>query len=112
MDWGFNAPGVILWWACLPDGHYHISRELKFQYQAAETVAREWHAINRELGIERPRYVAADPSMWAKTGHGAASRLPKRCCGLNLPMRKGDNDRKNGWLRCHELLRIRRGRRG
>lgn len=105
MDWGFNAPGVILWWACLPDGHYHIRAELKFQYHAAESVAQQWHAINRALGIERPRYVVADPSMWAKTGHGKGESITETLQRRGLPMRRGDNDRKNGWQRCHELLR-------
>jgi len=105
MDWGFNAPGVILWWACLPDGHYHIARELKFQQMSAEAVARAWHETNRELGIERPRYVACDPSMKAKTGHGRGESIMETLQRLNLPMRAGDNDRKNGWIRCHELLR-------
>src|SRR5688500_19275455 len=39
MDWGFNAPGVILWWAHIGDRHWHIVRELKFQHMSAETVA-------------------------------------------------------------------------
>jgi hypothetical protein len=105
MDWGYNAPGVILWWACLPDGHYHIAKELKFQYDSAETVAEKWRAVNRELAIDRPRYVAADPAMWAKTGHARGESVSETLGRLGLPMRRSDNDRKNGWNRCHELLR-------
>jgi hypothetical protein len=104
MDWGYNAPGVLLWWACLPDGHYHLVRELKFQQDTAETVGRTWHAVNRELGIA-PRYVVADPSMWAKTGAGRGESIAETLLRLRVPMRRGDNDRVNGWQRCHELLR-------
>lgn len=105
-DWGFNAPGVCLWWACLPDGHYHIARELKFQQQTAESVAAAWKSVNREIRNPRVRYVVADPSMWAKTGHGRGESIAETLQRCGLPMRRGDNDRKNGWQRCHELLRL------
>lgn len=104
-DWGFNAPGVILWWAALGDGHWHIARELRHQHESAETVAGKWKAMNRDLGIRRVSYVAADPSMWAKTGHGRGESIAETLLRHGLPMVKGDNDRKNGWQRCHELLR-------
>ena len=106
MDWGYNAPGVILWWACLADGHYHVARELKFQQRTAEDVAHEYRRINRELGGPKVRYVVADPSMWAKTGHGRGESIAETLARVGLPMRRADNDRKNGWQRCHELLRV------
>ena len=106
MDWGFNAPGVILWWAHIGDGHWHIVRELKFQHETAETVAGRWKALMKELGLKRVSYVAADPSMWAKTGHGKGESIAETLQRHGLPMLKGDNDRKNGWQRCHELLRL------
>jgi hypothetical protein len=80
MDWGYNAPGVILWWACLPDGHYHLFKELKFQQDTAETVGRTWHGVNREFGVSRGM-------SWRirrcgrRPGRGAGSRLPRRCSG-------------------------------
>lgn len=106
MDWGFNAPGVCLWWAHIGDGHWHIVRELKFQQETVETVAERWKAVMRDLGLKRVSYVAADPSMWAKTGHGRGESIAETLQRKGLPMVKGDNDRKNGWQRCHELLRI------
>jgi hypothetical protein len=106
MDWGFNAPGVVLWWAHIGDNHWHIVRELKFQHETAETVAQRWKAVMRELGLKKVAYVAADPSMWAKTGHGRGESIAETLQRHGLPMLKGDNDRKNGWQRCHELLRL------
>jgi len=105
MDWGFNAPGVCLWWAHVGDGHWHIVRELKFQYESAETVAQRWKALMWELGLKKVSYIAADPSMWAKTGHGRGESIAETLQRHGLPMLRGDNDRKNGWQRCHELLR-------
>lgn len=106
MDWGFNAPGVVLWWAHVGDNHWHIVRELKFQQMSAETVAIEWRKVMKELGLKRVQYVVADPSMWAKTGHGRGESIAETLQRHGLPMLKGDNDRKNGWQRCHELLRV------
>ncbi len=106
QDWGYNAPGVIGWWACLADGHYHIAREQKFQGRTVEAVAHAWHELRKELKIERVRYVVADPSMWAKTGHGKGESIAETQSRLRMPMRRGDNDRKNGWQRCHELFRL------
>lgn len=107
MDWGFNAPGVVLWWAHVGDNHWHIAREMKFQYESAEAVAKRWKGVMKDdLGLKRVSYVAADPSMWAKTGHGRGESIAETLTRHGLPMQKGDNDRKNGWQRCHELLRI------
>ena len=105
MDWGYNAPGVMLWWACLPDGHYHVAAEYKFQGASAETVAQTIQTRTQELGIPRLRYIACDPSMKAKTGHGRGESIMETLQRLRLPMRASDNDRVNGWTRLHELFR-------
>lgn len=105
MDWGYNSPGCVLWWLCLPDGAYHIIREYKFQGEHAEAVARKIKAITKELGIERLLYLAADPAMWQKTGAGKGESIAQTLMRFGLPMRKSDNDRFNGWMRVHEMLR-------
>ncbi len=106
QDWGFNAPGVILWWCALPDGHWHIAQEYRSQYTSAEDVAKEWKTRTRSLGVAKVSYVAADPSMWAKTGHGKGESIAETLQRFGMPMVRSDNDRKNGWQRCHELLRL------
>ncbi len=105
MDWGYNAPGCVLWWLCLSDGHYHIWREYKFQQTPVWDVGQSIKKRTRELGLKLD-YMAADPSMWAKTGHGRGESIAETLIRHGLPMKKGDNDRKNGWQRVHELLRI------
>lgn len=104
-DWGYNAPGVVLWWFCLNSGGYHIIREFKFQGQSAEEVGAEIHRVNRDLGIKTLRYIAADPAMWQKTGAGRGESIAETLLRLRLPMRKSDHDRFNGWMRVHQLLR-------
>lgn len=107
MDWGYNQPYCVLWWACLPDGHLHIARELKGQQTDPIDVAAEMKRITAGLiGKGRLRYVAADPSMWNKTGQDHGKALVETFRTAGLPMRRADNQRgKNGWQNCHDLLR-------
>jgi hypothetical protein len=105
MDWGFNAPGMIGWYAHLADGHYHRKREYKFQGQTADQVATAFWKITKELGIQRVRYVQGDPAMWSKTGAGRGESIAETLIRRQVPMRKGDNDRFNGAQRVHEMFR-------
>jgi hypothetical protein len=105
MDWGWNSPGVHLWWLCLPDGALHIAREFKFQGMTAEQVGKAIHDGTKALGLPRLRYIACDPAMWQKTGAGRGESIAETLLRLRLPARKSDNDRFNGWMRVHELLR-------
>lgn len=104
LDWGFNAPGCHLWWLCLNDGHYHIWREYKFQQTVVYDVADQIKKRTKELGLKLD-YVVADPACWQHTGAGRGEAIAESMQRVGLPMRKGDNDRKNGWQRVHELLR-------
>lgn len=107
LDWGYNSPGCALWWLALADEHYHIIQELKFQRQTVYDVGKAIWERTHGLGVSRLRYVVADPACWQHTGAGKgesiAETLSRRPIGL--PMKKGDNDRLNGWQRIHELLR-------
>lgn len=105
LDWGFNSWGVCLWWVCLPDGELHVVREYKFKGMTAEHVGREIRKITNDLGVKSLRYIASDPAMWQKTGAGRGESIAETLLRMRLPMRKSDNDRRNGWLRIHELLR-------
>jgi hypothetical protein len=75
LDWGYSAPGVMLWWAALPDGTYHVRKEHKFKAESAETMAGRFKKITHELGIRKLRYIAADPAMWQKTGAGKGESI-------------------------------------
>lgn len=105
LDWGYSSPGCVLWWACLPDGHYHIVGEWKYSLITDDEIAAGIHAKTRELGIKRLRYIAADPAIWARDGRNRGQSRAETLQRLGLPMRKSDNDRLNGWPRIHALLR-------
>lgn len=106
LDWGYNAPGCHLWWLCLTDGHYHIVQEYKFQRTTVLEVGYEILKRTKALGIKRMRYLVADPACWQHTGAGKGEAIAETLARapLRLPMKKGDNDRKNGWQRVHELF--------
>jgi hypothetical protein len=61
--------------------------------------------ITADLGIQKLRYLVCDPAMKQKTGAGRGESIFETLLRRQLPMRAGDNDRFNGWMRVHELLR-------
>lgn len=103
MDWGYNAPGCLLWWVALTDGHLHIVKEWKFQRMTVHDVGVEFKKVTKSLGVGRLRYVVADPACWQHLGGESIAETFARQ-PLALPMRKGDNNRLLGWQRIHELL--------
>ena len=107
MDWGYHAPGWVGLFAHLPDEHYHLAYEYKFQGQSVEAVGRALRTLVSAHGIRTLRSIAADPAMWQKTGAGKGESIAETLTRAphRLPMRKGDHDRFNGWMRLHELLR-------
>lgn len=107
LDFGYNAPGCFLLWVCLTDGHYHILHEYKFQRTNVYDVGTGIKKRLKDLGVGRLRYLVADPACWQHTGAGRGEAIAETLqrTPINLPMRKGDNDRKNGWQRVHELFR-------
>jgi hypothetical protein len=104
MDWGRSNPGCVLWWACLPDGHYHLAAELKFVDTDPPDVAALIKDIDRELGIERVRYTVSDPALFNKaqeTGESISEIFAKS----GIPLTRGTNNRLNGAERCRMFLR-------
>lgn len=113
LDWGYNAPGCVLWWAILPDHRLYIRAELKFQHLDEPEVVAAVKKMELTLGRPPIAYTAGDPAVFNKTGatHRAASGFVGQSIGQTLgyygmPIIGADNDRINGWKRCHSLLRI------
>jgi hypothetical protein len=111
MDWGYNAPGCVLWWAVLGDGRLLIRSEVKFQGDDVSEVAKKIQKRDAELGLQTRKVMTyADPAIWAKTGVAVKGKFQGESIGetfgaLGVPMIGADNERKNGWTRCHQILR-------
>lgn len=104
MDWGYVSPGCVLWWACLPDGHYHIRQELKYKGLTASELATDIKRVTAQLGIQRLRYLVCDPSIQMQAG-GSGESIAETLRRGGLPVRLGDNNRLSGWARVQSLLR-------
>jgi phage terminase large subunit len=111
MDWGYHAPGCVIWWAVLPDHRLYIRQDWKFQGLDEPDVAKEIQKIDRQLGIQKVSYTAADPAMWNKTGasHKHAGFVGRSIADTlshyKVSLVKADHDRVNGWKRAQALLR-------
>lgn len=104
LDWGRVSPGCCLWWAVLPEHHYHIAAELKFQGLSPAQVGAAILEQDARLGIDRVLYTAADPAIFIglqDDGESIADDLRK----AGVPCRdRISNDRVNGWARVDSLL--------
>jgi hypothetical protein len=110
MDWGFNAPGCCLWWVVLADGRLYVRSELKFQRDDVSVVAGKIRARDLELGVSGYTPTFLDPACWAKTGTSVKTKMQgestaETFANYKLQMTASDNDRFNGWMRCHQILR-------
>lgn len=110
MDWGRNAPGVVLFWAALADGHYYIEDEFKFNGDigiklTVKDVAAEIRKRCAERGLKRVPTCWTDPACWQNTGQIGES-IADTFAKYQIPVARANNDRRSGWQRCHELLRV------
>ena len=105
LDWGYNAYGVWYLWACLPDGHFHLEDEYKFKETTVKDAALEIRRRCRDKGLRKVPGTAADPAIWQHTGQTGES-IADTFQRFRVPVFKSQNDRQNGWQRCHELLRL------
>jgi phage terminase large subunit len=99
MDWGYAPdPWVVLWFAVDENGQVVLYREAWGNNQTPEEVG---HMITK-MEAHPITMSVADPSMWAKRD-GISSAEKLSATGFNII--PANNDRVNGWMRVHELLR-------
>ena len=111
LDWGFNTAGVCLWWICLPDGHFHIRHEYKFnavlgERQTVKDVALDIKRRCRDMGLAKVPVCFGDPDLYKFKGQIAESPA-ETFTRWGVPMgAKPDDKRKHGWQRVREMLRL------
>jgi phage terminase large subunit len=103
LDWGYNAPGVCYWVACLPDGRLYVAHEYVFRQTIAADVAAEIRRQTLALGCQ-VRYTAADPAMFNKTGHIGES-MAETFAKHGVPLKPANHDREIGWQRVRHWLK-------
>lgn len=104
MDWGFNDPCCVLWYAVGPDGTVYVYRELYVRLMMSPDVADE---VRHLSDGEDCVYTAASPDMWAERGIAdiGGVTLAEVFATHGVPLIRADNTRLSGWQRVREYLR-------
>ena len=103
MDWGFNDPCAVLWYAVAPDGRVYVYRELTTQEMLARDVARKVLELSAGESIA---YTTASPDAWQKRGLQDidGESIAETFAVNGVPLIRADNSRIIGWQRVHEYL--------
>lgn len=106
MDWGYNDPCCVLWFAVSPGGRVYVYRE----YYEREVLSSETAKRIRSItGEEKIAYTAASPDAWQCRGMSASGELPGMSIAEvfahgGVPLLRADNTRVPGWQRVREYL--------
>ncbi len=103
MDWGYNDPCCVLWFAVAPDGKLFVYRELYLRKTLSSEIARRVRELSEG---ERIAYTVASPDAWQQRGlKGAEGESIAEVFGHNgVPLLTADNARVPGWQRVREAL--------
>jgi phage terminase large subunit len=104
MDWGYNDPCAVLWFAVSPDKHLYVYREI---YQNKTNAAVMADLICERSDGEDISYTVASPDMWQKRGASdvmGGESIAETFLANGVPLIKADNNRISGWQRIRECL--------
>ena len=104
MDWGFNDPWAVHWWAVGPDNRLFCYRELYEKGMLATGMAR----LIIELSVgEDIAYTVGSPDMWQQRGLQTAAggrSIAEELMMSGVPVRRADPSRVIGWQRVRHHL--------
>ncbi len=106
MDWGYNDPCCVLWFACAPDGRIYAYREEYARQVLSSAMAARVKALSAG---EKTAYTVASPDAWQRrafcsrpTARGAEHSGCVRA--LRRAAFARGNSRVLGWQRVREYL--------
>src|SRR3990167_1894796 len=110
IDYGYEAPSSVGWWADDPEGHTYRYREL---YQRGLTYASLGREVMERTPLdERIEDVIADPAIWGDRpkdkevpGPSGGEQLAELFETRGWSLLRGNHDRIPGWQRCRERLK-------
>lgn len=116
LDYGYSAPSAVYWCAIDHDDVIYLYRELYETELTFKQLTDE--IVSMTPDNERIDYWVADPAIWAKRGEyedglSGADKIKnryrelmkgRRTVNKNLVLKKGNNDRINGWNVMREYL--------
>jgi len=103
IDWGYNDPCAVLWYAIGPEGRCYVYRELTLRETLASAVAERIVELSQGESIS---YTVASPDMWQKRGHADidGENIAETFARHGVPLTRADNSRVIGWNRVREFL--------
>lgn len=103
MDWGYNDPCCVLWFAVAPDGKRVVYRELYVRKTLSSEIAKRVCALSEG---EKIAYTTASPDAWQKRGLGGVEgqSIAEVFAKNGVPLIPADNARIPGWQRVREAL--------
>jgi len=106
MDWGYNDPCCVLWFAVSPGNRVYVYREYYERRVLSSETAKRVRALT---GDERIAYTAASPDAWQCRGMNASKDLSGMSIAEvfahgGVPLIRADNTRIPGWQRVREYL--------
>lgn len=103
MDWGYNDPCCVLWFAVAPEGRLYVYRELYLRKTLSSEIAKRVKTLSEG---ERIAYTVASPDAWQQRGlKGAEGESIAEVFGhYGVPLLAADNARVPGWQRVREAL--------
>ena len=103
MDWGYNDPCCVLWFAVAPEGRLYVYRELYLRKTLSSEIARR---VKELSAGERIAYTAASPDAWQHRGLKGAEgeSIAEVFAKHGVPLIPADNARVPGWQRVREML--------
>lgn len=110
LDYGFEKPSAVGWWAIDHEDHWWLYREL---YQPKLTYTALAHEILERTPLEETIYqVVADPACWGDRprveeipGPSGGDAMAALFDARGWALVRGNHDRLQGWQRCRELLK-------
>ena len=107
MDWGYNDPCAVLWFACAPDGRVYVYHE---EYARQVLSSRMAVRIREQSANEKIVYTVASPDAWQKRGISSlhdsveGESIAEVFARGGVPLLRADNARVAGWQRVREYL--------
>lgn len=108
MDWGYNDPCCVLWFAVSPDKRIYVYDEY---YRTQRNVNEVAASIKQQTGAQKISYTVGSPDMWQKRGmqnvtrKGFLGESIAESLGMSgVPVQPADNARIVGWQRVREFL--------
>ena len=114
IDYGFEKPSAVGWWAIDPSNHWWLYRELYAPRMTYPELARE--VMERTPIDEAIDYAVADPACWGMRptdkelpGETGGEIMERKFQERRIGLYRANHDRIQGWQRCRQIMKIELG---